>query len=356
MKTFSLFAFFRSCLSLFLLLTLTACGDSDEAANASIELPEKVVPVAVERVQPVDLTETFTLPAGLEAWEDLVIAAEIAGPVRKIYFEEGQAVKKGQQLLEIDPDTLERSLARDEKNFAVNQRKLERYRQLEAEGLVSQQELDELVNSVTAAEMALKTTRLHLAKCYPTAPISGIVDFHYINRGEFIDQGKPLIRLVQVDKLKAIADLPEKDVPFLRVGQQVEITPAVINRQMAETVTGTIEHIAFSADERTRTYRTKISVDNSAGLLRSGMIVRARFVRQELQQVIAVPLYAVLDRDGEKLVFVAEGNLAKQLKVETGSSVGSRIVIRSGLEEGQQLIVKGQQLLIDGAKIAPEEN
>lgn len=343
-------------LVLFCFSVLPGCSNSDQPANATIEKPEKVVPVSVEIVKPVDLTQTFILPAGLEAWEDLIISAEIDGPVNNVRFEEGQRVQKGDVLLEIDPETIKRSLARDEENYSVLKRKLKRYRELEQEGLVSQQELDELVNSVTAAEMALKTTRLQLEKCYPKAPISGIVDFHYVSRGEYVDPGKPLIRLVQVDRLKAIVALPEKDVPFLQVGQKVKIIPANINQQQADSMIGTIEHIAFSADEATRTYRTKISVDNSAGLLRSGMIVRARFVRRQFHQVIAAPLYSVLERDGENLVFVAENNIAKKINVKTGPSVGQRILIESGLNEGQRLIVKGQQLLIDGAKITRQEN
>jgi len=337
-------------------LLVSACGNTDEATNATIEKPEKVVPVMIEVVAPVDLVEHFTLPAGLEAWEDLVLSAEIAGPVLKINFAEGEQVEEGQVLLEIDSETLESNLARDQQNYAVSKRKLDRYRQLSKEGLVSDQDLDEVENSLIAAEMALRATRLRLAKCYPAAPVSGTVDLHYIKRGEYVDPGKPLIRLVQVDKLKAIADVPEKDVPYLQIGQEVEIVPAIINDRIATTLTGKIEHIAYAADENTRTYRTKIVIDNSSGELRPGMIVRARFVRQRLQQVVAVPLYTVLDRDGEKLVFVDQNGLAKQQQVGIGSSVDQRVVITSGLEVGQRLIVKGQQLLIDGAKIAAEEN
>ncbi len=356
MKSCKSIWFLRFCWLLIAALPLAACSSSEETAGATMERPEKVVPVSIEVVQPIDLTETFTLPAGLEAREDLVLSAEIAGPVRKINYQEGQSVKAGAVLLEIDSQTLESSLERDEENFAVSKRKLKRYRELSAEGLISDQELDELENSVTAADMALRATRLQLAKCYPEAPISGIVDLHFVDRGEYVDPGKPLMRLVQIDTLKAIADLPEKDVPFLKVGQSVEIISAIINDQSVHRVLGTIEHIAFSADQTTRTYRAKITLDNSKGRLRPGMIVRAKFVRQQLQQIISAPLYAVLDRDGEKLVFVEEDGVAKKLNVEVGSSINQRIVVKAGLQLGQKLVVKGQQLLIDGAKIAAKEN
>lgn len=340
---------------LLLTVALTACGNTDEKATAAIEKPEKVVPVTIEQVTAIDLRDIFILPASLEAWEDLTLAAEIAGPVRKIHFQEGARVKTRDVLLEIDPETLQTNLAMQEENYQVSSRKLKRYRQLEAEGLVSRQELDELQNSQTAAATALRATRLQLAKCFPKAPVGGIVDRHFVDRGEYVDLGKPLLRLVQVDKLKVIVNVPEKDIQFLQIGQRVEIIPANIHGDLPEERIGTIAYLAFSADESTRTYRAKITIDNSAGQLRPGMIVRARFLRRHLTQVITAPLYAVLDRDGEKLVYVEEQGVAHQLPVETGLSVGRRIVIKSGLSAGQALIVKGQQLLIEGARVQVEE-
>lgn len=352
MKTYRRIHFITFAVILILPFLLLACGKTENQADAKdIVAPEKVVPVSIETVALSDLTETFTLPANLEAWEDLVISAELAGPVRKIHYQEGQRVKAGSVLLEIDPDTVRSNLARDKENYAVTKRKLERYRQLREEGLTSVQDVDELENSLKSAESALRTTRFQLDKAFPKAPVDGFVDQHFIDRGEYVDPGKALVRLVQVDRLKAIADLPEKDVPYIQVGQQVEIIPAIINNRAARSLFGTIEHIAYSADSSTRTYRTKIAIDNSDGQLRPGMIVRARFVRQKLEQVVAVPLYAVMDRDGEKRVFIEENGVARRLVVKTSSSVNQKVVVTEGLEPGQRLIVKGQQLLIDGAKV-----
>jgi len=340
---------FACCLLPF--LALGGCSNSDQESVAALATPEKIIQVETEPVRPTDLTEYFTLPGTLEAWEDLTISAEIAGPVRQILVAEGDQVKTGQLLLKIDSESLQSSYERDLENYQVIKRKHERYQQLRQEGLVSQQELDELQNSLTAAGAGLRNTRLVLEKSQPVAPVAGSVDVLYIDRGEFIDTGKPLLRLVQVDKLKVIADVPEKDVPFIKVGGKVEIIPAIVNDRRIYSVSGTIEHIAYAADELTRTYRCKIVIDNSSGLLRPGMIVRARFVRQQHNQVLSAPLYAVLDRDGEKQVFIAENGIARKITVKTGSSVGERVVIVAGLQPELQLIVKGQQLVFDGAKV-----
>ena len=90
-------------------------------------------------------------------------------------------------------------------NLSVN-------RQLESEGLVSRQDVDDLNNGLVSAQAALKAMRLQIDKTMPSAPIAGIVDHIFVDRGEYVDPGKPLIRLLQVERLKAIADVPEKDV------------------------------------------------------------------------------------------------------------------------------------------------
>ncbi len=332
-------------------ISIVACQSKEKQKQPAAEKPDHVVRVSVLPLQLVELTDTFTLPASLEAWEDLMLAAETSGAVWKINFQEGDHVKKGDVLLEIDPETVRSYLRRDKQNVAVLTKKLKRYRQLESDGLISQQELDNLENSVTAAQSALQATRLRLAKSFPKAPVSGIVDHLYIDRGEYVDPGKPLLRLVQVERLKVIADVPEKDVLFLQPGQKVEILSAAMTRQGAPPVIGTIESIAYSADKMTRTYRTKIALDNRTGKLRPGMIVRARFVRHQYEQVIAVPLFAVMDRDGTRVVFVDDNGVARKVEVVTGNSIGQQIIVRQGLSAGQSLIVKGQQLLTDGARI-----
>jgi len=338
-------------LSGLILILSVGCQSKEQQDTLPVARPEKIVQVSVQPLVFENLTDTFTLPASLDAWEDLTLAAETAGAVWKINFQEGAQVKKGQVLLEIDPETVKSYLRRDEQNVIVLEKKLVRYRQLEDEGLISQQELDNMENSVTAAHAALQATRLRLAKSFPRAPVSGIIDHLFVDRGEYVDPGKPLVRLVQVARLKVIADVPEKDVAFLRVGQQVEIVPASINNRVRNPVSGVIKSIAYSADKMTRTYRTKITIDNRNAELRPGMIVRAKFVRQQLDNVIAVPLFAVMDRNGRKIVFLDDSGSAHKVEVVTGSSIGQRIVVREGLTAGQSLVVKGQQLLTDGARI-----
>jgi membrane fusion protein (multidrug efflux system) len=307
--------------------------------------------VVTQSLVPVDLTETFTLPARVQARDDLTLSAEVAGTIVNSPIREGMMVDQGQVLIEIDSGVIRAQLERETENVAVLSARRDRLHRLAAEGLVSRQELDDVNNGLTAAQTALEQARIQLNKTILRSPLNGMVDRRMVDAGEYVDPGKPLLRLVSVEQLEVIADVPEKDVGFLRPGQQVTITPAIIHGDQAGPITATIEYIAFVADEASRTYRTRMVIEQPEGILRPGMIARATFVRREHRQALVVPLFSVLDRRDTKIAYIVEDGHAREVEVVTGSSVGQQLVVRSGLDIGQQLVIKGQQLLIDGVAV-----
>lgn len=339
-----------------LLLLLAGCGREGDARPQNTAPPAKATRVEVVELTPAALDESFTLPGSLEAWEDLTLAAEYAGTVRWIGPKEGDRVRAGQEILRIDDDQARAALTRDQTAFEVAEKALERYRRLLAEQLVSQQEYDAALSRYEAARAALRLSAIAVQKSSLKSPIDGILDRLLVDRGEYVGIGDPLAVLVQVDRLKLLVDVPEKDVAFLRPGQQVEVLPAHPGQPEAAALQGEILHVAFQAEPTSRTFRVKIAVGNSDGNLRPGMIVRARFLRHQHQGVLAVPLFAVVDRDNHKYVFVAEDGHARRRPVELGPVVGNRVIITGGLSSGERLIVRGQQLLTDNALIETGEN
>ena len=91
--------------------------------------------------------------------------------------------------------------------------------------------------------------------------------------------------------------------------------------------------------------------DNSDGFLRPGMIVRVKFVRRVINEAIVVPLYAIVDRDGEKFVFVVEDGTAVRRQVRLGPIINGTVVIFGGIQVGEHLVVKGQQFVVDGGPV-----
>lgn len=200
-----------------LAVLLVASGCSSEAP-APAPAPEKIVSVAVEELVAEDLDESLTLPGTLEAWEDLTLAAELPGMVKAIGLREGDRVARGEVIARIDPEAQEAELIKAEADLSLQKKNLARLEQLLAERFVSQKEVDETRNAVEAARAELHRATVDLDKSILRSPVDGILDRLFVDRGEYVTPGTPVALVVQVDRLKALVEVPEKDVPYLQLG------------------------------------------------------------------------------------------------------------------------------------------
>ena len=333
----------------------TQAGEVKPALETVTEVKKKPVNVAVDVLVPRNVEETFTLPGTLEAWEDLTLSLEQPGPIIWIGPSEGDRLKKGDEILRIDKEALLSQHASNGTDYDIRKKQLERADSLLKEQLISERERDDVYQAFQSANTSLIETRIALEKSTLFSPIDGILDRLLVDRGEYGDMGTPAAVIVKIDKLKVIVDVPEKDVPYTRTGQRVVVLPAGINGKGVGRP-GKIIHVSYLANESTRTYRSKVQIDNRDGYLRPGMIVRVKFVRRVIDDALVVPLYAVIDRDGEKFVFVVEDGTAVRRQVRLGPILNGKVVVFGGVQEGEHLVIKGQQLLLDGGQVKVVED
>ncbi len=338
-------------------LMLVGCSQDEKTDPETGPGPEeKVTNVVLSTVARQDIEETFTLPGTLEAWEDLTLAAEMAGPVHWIGPQEGDRVSKGEAILRIDPERREAELARDQIEYELQKKQMERRRALLESELVSQQDFEDARKTFEQARAQLRLTKVALTKSTLRSPVDGILDRLLVDRGEYVTEGDAAAVVMQVNRLRALVEVPEKEINGLAVGDQSRIVAAPVRGASGPGLPGEIIHLSFQADPATRTYLAKIAVDNSAETLRPGMIVQVGFSRRQLNQVVAVPLYALVDRDGVKVVFIEQDGQAQLRPVKVGPIIGNLAVIEEGLSPGERLIVKGQHLVSDGAAVVAEGN
>lgn len=310
----------------------------------------RAVNVGVTVLEPKDVEETFTLPGTLEAWENLTLSLEQSGPIVWIGPSEGDRLKTGDEILRIDKEALQAQHAKNGTNYDIRQKQLERADSLLKEQLISERERDEVYQAFQAASASLTETRIALENSTLTSPIDGILDRLLVDRGEYGNMGTPAGVIVKVDKLKVVVDVPEKDVAYTKTGQRVMVQAAEVNGKGLGR-RGRIIHVSYLANDMTRTYQTKVEIGNSDGFLRPGMIVRVKFVRRLIKNALVVPLYAVIDRDGQKFVFVVEDETAVLRQVHLGPIINGTVVVFGGIQAGEHLVVKGQQLLADGGPV-----
>jgi membrane fusion protein (multidrug efflux system) len=344
-------------LNLCLLLLAAGCGSDGSSVATAASQPAvvaKPASVTVQIVTAQDLEEHLTLPGTLHAWEDLTLAAEIAGVVDWVGPHEGETLTAGQRILTIDSLSQKGNLERDRVDAKIKQQAMQRLEKLVAENLVSRQEYENSVSAHEESRQQLELSRIALQKSIVTAPVDGVLDARLVERGEYLKVGDPVAVLLQIDRLKALIDIPEKDVRYLHSGEEVRVIQAQIDTGEEISRSGTLIHLAYKADPLTRTYLGKIEIDNRDRQLRPGMIVRIEALRRQLKDAIAVPLYAVVELDGRKVVFIEDQGKAHLRPVRIDRIIGDRAVILAGLDLNERLIVKGQQLLSDGAAVKVE--
>ncbi len=328
---------------------LTGCQDNESMAiaeNTSPEVPS--IPVAVVIVEPVSLRDVIFLPGETEASEDVTVAANTAGRVDWIGPGEGQKVNKGDLLVKIDVSALKASRDHAEAAYKLADDLYQRRLRLYDHKIIAREELDQSETKRTLALTDLAQIKVRYNHGFPKSPISGIINHLYLDEGEYADIGKPIADIVNIDRIKINVRVPELDVRFVKKGQQ---TPVKIDAFPDRTIIGTVDFVSFKADPATKTFLVRSIIDNPDHDIRPGMIGRVAFVRRVIADAVVAPLFTLVDKGGERIVFVEKDGVAESRTISIGVIEGDRVQITSGLNPGDHLIVKGQTEVEDGMKV-----
>ena len=331
-------------------LAATGCNDNEGLAtteNNSNQAP--VIPVSIIDVKPAPMRDVILLPGTTEAWQDVQVSADTAGRIEWVGPREGERVNKGDLLVKIDVSALKAALDHAEAQFKLAEDLYQRRRRLFERKIIAKEELDQSETQRTLAATDYEQIKVKYEHGFPRSPISGVINYLYVDAGEFIDTGKPLADIVNIDRIKINVQVPELDIRFVRKGQT---TPVKIDAFPEKELTGVVDFLAFKADPATKTFLVRTIIDNPAGDIRPGMIARVVFVRRLIPDALVAPLFALVDKGGERLVFVEKDGVAHARTVSIGVIEDDRVQITSGLSPGDHLIVKGQTEVEDGMKVS----
>lgn len=309
--------------------------------------------VAIRTVYASTAKDLLHLSGTIDAWEKVTLSAETAGKIEWQGIEEGDAVEQGEEVIRINTTAIRASIDEAKARLKLADQDLKRIAQLGKEGISSSQDLDRARTEHEVQRANLRLNEIRLAQSVIEAPIGGIVDKLYMEEGEYASAGSHLVRIVQIDKVKAIVGLPEREVAAFSLGDSVEVT---VDAYPGRVFAGTIYRIATSAEQTTRTFATEIELDNAEGLLRPGIIARAGFVRATYPDAITVPMFSVLSRGSDRFVFVEKDGAAQLRPVTIGFYRGDDVHVTSGLSDRDRLIVVGHRQLHDGQRVTVQRH
>ena len=244
--------------------------------------------------------------------------------------------KKERDITDMDFTVAEAQLASSQQNLKLLR---EGARQEVREG--SQAKLREM-------EAILEQERTRLQNAKIVAPFRGEVSRKYLDAGALVSPSTPLVSLVHTETLKVIANVLEKDIPLLKPGMKAKVR---VESYPGRVFEGRVEKINSALDLSTRTLQAEIYIPNSDRSLKPGMFANVELALLEKPQTLVIPREAVIEAGSEMSVFVVEGKQAVRRSITIGYEQDQSVEVLKGLNEGDQVIIKGQQLIKDGSAI-----
>ncbi|RMF94199.1 MAG: efflux RND transporter periplasmic adaptor subunit [Nitrospinota bacterium] len=201
---------------------------------------------------------------------------------------------------------------------------------------------------VREAEAELELARTRLGHARITAPIDGMVSKRHIDPGDFATPSSPLLTLMNLDRVKIAGHVSERHLQLLHPGQQAEVR---VDAYPAERFTGSLFRIGPTMDPVTRTVPVEIHMENPYHRLKPGMFARVELVVETFPDVLFIPRVALLPAGQGTRVFVYHDGKVESRTIRTGYQTDELVVVLDHLQEGEQVIVKGQERLKDGMQV-----
>ncbi len=329
-------------LSTVLAFLLSGCGPDSSAATPAAPPPQ----VRTIRVAPEDVVLTTTVVGTLEPSARVVVAAQEEGGVTAVAVREGDRVAAGDLVVKLDDRRIRAELAEAEARLLDARAQARRAKALEGDGLISPSDADTIRASEAMAEARADLLRTRVSFTRITAPVAGVVLARRVEVGNLASARTPLVELAAGPGLLLRVPISELEVVHLRTGDAATVkVDALPDVSMAAR----IARIFPAAEGTTRQVTVELSLVDPPAAVRPGFLARARMVVEKRKGVLLVPEPA-LQRGSETphFVWVLDGDTARVRPVEPGERVDGRVVVRTGLAAGDEVVVEGLVRLRDG--------
>lgn len=329
----------------------TSAEAKEGQAPAKVE--SKAVAVEITTVSPSTFVQQLEFPGIAEAIEERTIAAELGGRVLDAPFEETETIKKGALVLRVDTQTSAAQINVLQSQERSAAREFARIKQLAAEGLATPQQLDQAQSGLEQARLGIKQAQLGVSKGVVRTPFGGVVVRKFVEKGEFVGPGAPVVQIMDYDTIVLRVTVPESALPYVRLGEEVDVTfPAT-----GQKARGQIKRLGVAIVQPTQTFPIEVHIPNADHKLLPGMRAVVQVVKSRTQDVVVVERDAILEGVIRREAMVATGinadgiGTAALRVVDFGAAQGNEVVITSGLQAGDKLIVRGHRSLVDGTPV-----
>lgn len=328
-----------------------AKGDAaSKGAGAGAAAAGGGTPVELGKPEKLNWPKSVTALGSLRSDESIIVRAEQSGRITALNFKEGQPVKAGQMLVQLDDSVARAELEQARANEKLAKAKFDRAVELKERNFISGQAKDEAENAMRVADATVQLAVAKLTKLTIKAPFSGTVGLRTASLGDYVKDGQDIVNLEKTDPIKVDFKVPELFQSKISVGQSLSVA---LDALPGQPFTGKVYAVNPQLDTAGRAVVLRAQMDNRTGTLKPGMFARVRLTLSDTGETVVVPEQAVAMQGEEQVMYKVVDGRAMRTKVEVGQRRDGKVEIVEGIGGGDTIVVAGWQRLRDGAAVRP---
>jgi len=312
-----------------------------------------------------------TYPGTVVPLNEVVLLGQVSGYITGIFFDDGQVVKKGQKLYEIDRTRYQAAYQQALANLQIAQanreraqRDADRYTRLSKQDAIARQTLENAQTDlksaelqVTAAQSGVIEARTNLQYSLIQAPFTGTIGISQVKLGALVTPGQTQLNTISADD-PVVVDFEVDEKEINRFYELLQGKPSrdstftlVLPGRVMYARPGRLTVLDRAVNPQTGTLKVRVQFPNPDRQLKAGMSATVRVLNQSDEEQLLVPSKAITEQMGEYFVYIVKDNKAEQRKVKTGAVIQDKTIVSEGIRAGEQIVTEGIQKLKNGAAV-----
>lgn len=324
-----------------------AAASPPSTANSASGLGRPVT-VEVARVEVTRLVDDVQAVGSLRSRQGVMLRPEISGRVIQLNFRDGDRVRRGQLLVQLDDQLPQAQVKQSEAELSIARANHKRNQELLAQNFISQRTVDESAANLDVAQAKLALAQATAARLKIVAPFDGIAGIRAVNVGDYLKDGADMVNIEDIDVVYVDYRLPERFQTQVRKGQKAVVEIDALPGRKFDALIQAVDPLI---DANGRSISVRATIDNRQQVLRPGMFARVTTIFGERERAKVIPEEAIVPQGGRQFVIkVVDGaekdsQASKRVEVKVGIRRPGRVEILDGLSEGDTVVTAGHQRL-----------
>lgn len=299
--------------------------------------------VEVGKVEAVTLADDAQAVGSVRSRQGVMLRPEVSGRIQRIGFVDGQRVRRGELLVQLDDTLQQAQLKQATAQESIARTNLQRSRELASQGFISQSAVDQNAAALEVAQAQVALARAQSQRMKIFAPFDAVAGIRSVNVGDYVKDGADLVQIEDISSVWVDFRLPERFLARVKAGQAVEVS---LDAMPGRAFRGHVNALDSLVDADGRSLLIRARLDNPGGELKSGMFARTRIVFAQRQNAIVVPEEALVPQGGKqyivKIVDGPNGKVTQRLEARVGARLPGKAEILEGLAVGDTVVTAGQ--------------